>query len=282
MSIAGPIPPGRFLPFMTADAVRALAARGDAVVVLPLGATEQHGPHLPLFTDTCIAVEVLGRALERLPDEAPVYALPPLWCGKSNEHVGFAGTLSLSAETLLRVLMEIGTELYRSGLRRLVLLNGHGGQPQIVEIVARDLRARFPDFCVFPLFVWSVPNATADLLTARECRDGLHAGRAETSLMLALEPSAVRLDAAVAEYPPEDCGALSAEGRLRYAWLTQDLSGSGVIGDPIGASTAEGEAILASLVEAWTGLLEEIVAFRMPAAGSAGRNGRLDQQGVAR
>lgn len=260
----GPIPESRFLPYRTAEEVRRLAEEGQAVVLLPVGATEQHGPHLPLFTDTTIAWEILGRALQRLPASLPAVALPPVWCGKSNEHLRFPGTISLRAETLTAVLWDIGESLYRSGFRKLVFVNGHGGQPQVLEIVARDLREQFPDFALFPASVWSVPNRVAEFLDERERALGMHAGQVETSLMLALDASHVSFERALCEYPPEAEPLLTPEGQLRYAWLAHDLSRSGVMGDATRADRDQGEAILASLVDGWVEAIGAIHRFRMP------------------
>ncbi|CUR46220.1 creatininase family protein [Alloalcanivorax xenomutans] len=265
----GCVPPHRFLPYLTAPEIEALPDKANTVIVLPIGAIEQHGPHLPICTDTAIATEVSGKALAALPESVPAFALPPVWCGKSNEHIQFSGTVILKADTLLRVLWDIGESVYRMGFRKLVLVNGHGGQPQVVEIVARDLRAEYPDFCLFPVFTWGVPNRAGEFLSEREKAEGIHAGRAETSLMLALAPDHVHLDRAVGEYPcPHHHGLLTPEGRFRFAWLTHDLSASGVVGDPEGSSREEGETVLASLVEGWVAALEEIHRFRMPVPGS--------------
>ncbi len=263
-SLHGPVPPARFLPYLTAPAIEALPDKADTVIVLPIGAIEQHGPHLPICTDTAIATEVMARALAALPPEIPAYALPPVWCGKSNEHARFSGTVILRAETLMQLLRDIGESVYRMGFRKLVLVNGHGGQPQVVEIVARDLREAHPDFYLFPVFAWAVPNCVDQFLSERERSEGIHAGRAETSLMLALTPEQVRMDLAVAEYPPACGELLSPEGAFRFAWLTHDLSRSGVVGDPHGASREEGEAVLASLVDGWVRALTEIHHFRLP------------------
>jgi creatinine amidohydrolase len=110
--------------------------------VLPVGAIEQHGPHLPGFVDACIAIAVVDRAIELLPSDLPVTILPVQTIGKSNEHLAFPGTLSPSTETEIRLWTEIGESVSRAGIRKLLLLNSHGGQPELAQVVARDLRAR--------------------------------------------------------------------------------------------------------------------------------------------
>jgi creatinine amidohydrolase len=262
--IHGPVPPDRFLPYLTAPAIEALPDKPNTVIVLPIGAIEQHGPHLPICTDTAIATEVTGRALALLDLAIPAYALPPVWCGKSNEHVRFSGTVILRAETLMALLRDIGESVYRMGFRKLLLVNGHGGQPQVVEIVARDLREVYPDFCLFPVFTWAVPNRAGEFLSPREKAEGIHAGRAESSLMLALTPDQVHMDLAVGEYSPFTGGLLSPEGRFRFSWLTHDVSVSGVVGDPMGATKEEGDLVLDSLITGWVRAFEEIYHFRMP------------------
>jgi len=265
----GFIPPERYIPYLTWPAVQTLAERGDAVLVQPIGAIEQHGPHLPLATDAAIATGVLGAALSRLAPDVPVYALPPLYYGKSNEHVGFPGTIMLSAATLLDTLMEIGESVYSWGVRRLVLFNAHGGQPQVIDIAARDLRARHRDFMTFPFFAWSAARGDEDLLTPRERAEGMHAGDAETSVLLALLGDYVLAERAVAEYPPARSARLTPEGALPYAWLTADLTRSGVIGDPTTATSEKGRRWLELLGESWAGVFTELTAFDMgmPAEG---------------
>lgn len=265
----GFIPPRRFLPYLTWPDVEALADRERAVIIQPLGAIEQHGAHLPLVTDLAIASGVIGAALERLGPEIPAYSLAPLGYGKSDEHLHFPGTISLSAETLLHLLMEIGTSVYRAGFRKLAFVNAHGGQPQVVEIAARQLRIAHPDFEIFPLFVWNVPRE-ANQQKALECE--IHAGDAETSLMLALLPQSVQMKLARAELPPglPADGLLSIEGKLPFAWVTRDLSASGVIGDPTEATREKGQTLLESLSAGWVRVITEIHAFRMPAASGRG------------
>ena len=258
------LPPQRFLPYLSWPDIAALSDRENTVIVQPLGTVEQHGPHLPLLTDALIASGVIGGALARLDARIPAYALPVLCYGRSCEHAHFPGTVALGAETLLHLLLEVGDWVHQAGFRKLVFANGHGGQPQVVEIAARDLRLRHPDMSVFPLSIWKVPNPAASLMSARELAEGIHAGEAETSLMLALAPERVRMDLARAEYPKHPQGLLSVEGDLPFAWIVSDLSHSGVIGDPLGASADKGQILLDALTQGWADLLGEIHAFRQP------------------
>jgi creatinine amidohydrolase len=262
------IPPDRFLPYLTWQDIESLPNKQNVVILQPLGAIEQHGPHLPLIVDAAIVTGVMGKALEALTPEIPAYALPTLTYGKSNEHWHFPGTLTLSATTLLQTLMEVGESVYRAGFRKLVFVNGHGGQPQVVDIAARDLHQRFSDFQVFPHFVWNAlpPNAFSPWLSPQESQDGIHAGDAETSLMLALLPDRVKFDRAVAEYPPalNDYPSLSWEGARPIAWMTRDLSQTGTIGNPTTASVVKGQQMLAALAAAWAKILKEIYAFQFP------------------
>ncbi|MBA3923214.1 MAG: creatininase family protein [Nostocaceae cyanobacterium] len=260
------IPPQRFFPYLTWTDIQAMPNKQNVVLIQPVGAIEQHGPHLPLIVDAAIGVAVLGQALEKLDSTIPAYALPPLYYGKSNEHWHFPGTITLSVETLLATLTEVAESIYRAGFRKLVLMNSHGGQPQVMEIVARDLHVKYADFLVFPLFTWRVPNITGELLTAKEKQLGIHAGDAETSLMLAILPDQVKMSAAIAEYPPtQPAGSLlSMEGKLPFAWVTQDLSRSGVLGDPTVATKEKGDRILKSLSTGWVEVITEIYNFQQP------------------
>jgi creatinine amidohydrolase len=262
----GAIPPHRFFPYLTWTDIEAMPHKEDVVIVQPMGAIEQHGPHLPLAVDSAICIEVMGKALAQLDATVLAYCLPPLYYGKSNEHWDFPGTVTLSAQTLLMVLQDVATSIYRAGFRKLVLVNAHGGQPQVLEIAARDLHQTHPDLMVFPLFVWAVPNCAGELLTEKELELGIHAGDAETSLMLSILPDQVRQEQARAEFPqnlPTDSW-LSMEGALPFAWVTRDLSASGVLGDPTVATKAKGDQILESLVTGWTTVFEDIYRFRQP------------------
>ena len=246
----------------------------NTLIIQPIGAVEQHGPHLPLIVDAAIATAVVGQTLQKLSSDIPAYALPTLHYGKSNEHYQFPGTVTLSAQTLLAVLTEVAESVYRAGFRKLLLINGHGGQPQVLEIVARDLRQRFGDFQIFPLFVWGAPHCVSAIVGDREYAEGIHAGDVETSVMLALMPEQVSMNNAVKEFPtpfPER-SLLSLEGQLPMAWMMNDLSKSGVVGDATVASAEKGKAILASVSEGWVRVLEEIFAF--PGLSSKGQTAK--------
>ncbi|MEA5465526.1 creatininase family protein [Leptothoe sp. PORK10 BA2] len=260
------IPPQRFYPYLTWQDVDQMADKDQVVIVQPVGSIEQHGPHLPLVVDTALGMAVIGRALEQLDPSVPVYCLPPLCYGKSNEHWGFPGTVTLSASTLMAVLTDVADSIYQAGFRKLVLLNSHGGQPQVIEIVARDVHQRQPDFWVFPQFLWRVPHGVGELLSPREREEGIHAGDAETSLMLAILPDQVYMDRAVTEYPPalKPGGLLSLEGSLPFSWITRDISQSGVVGDATVATVEKGQQILAEVAAGWVTVLEEIYRFTPP------------------
>lgn len=267
----GFIPPQRFFPYLTWTDIRAMPDKENVVIIQPIGAIEQHGPHLPLAVDSAISVAVLGKALDQLSDRIPAYALPCLYYGKSNEHWHFPGTITLSAQTLLAVLMEMAESVYRPGFRKLVLMNSHGGQPQILEIAARDLHQKYDDFAVFPLFTWKVPTVGAiaqELFPPKELELGIHAGDVETSLLLSILPDQVKRDRAVAEYPlgePRE-GILSMEGALPFAWMTRDLSRSGVIGDATTATKEKGDRLLQALITGWIQVIEEVYSFQLPQA----------------
>ncbi|MEM6519417.1 MAG: creatininase family protein [Cyanobacteria bacterium P01_D01_bin.71] len=271
----GFLPPQRYFAYLTWQMIDDLPDKANTVIVQPVGAIEQHGPHLPLAVDAAIASAVLGKALTLLPDAIPAYGLPPLYYGKSNEHWHFPGTITLTAQTLRQVLMESAESLYRAGFRKLIWLNAHGGQPQVLEMAARDLHQQYPDLMVFPHFVWNVPTPAAELITAKELELGIHAGDAETSLMLAILPDQVQRDRAVCEYPhglPTD-GLLSMEGALPFAWVTHDLTRSGVLGDATAASREKGDRLFAALTQGWVDVITAVHQFQQPNAGQGGSEG---------
>jgi creatinine amidohydrolase len=248
----GYCPPARYLPYLSWTQIAALPDRANTVIVLPAGSTEQHGPHLPCAVDTIIAAGVIGHALARLPPDVPAYALSPIHYGKSDEHLHFPGTVTMEGTTLLETVTQIGESVYRMGFRKLLIVNAHGGQPQVMEMAARELRLRHGDYVVLPHFTWRVPHAAGRFLSEREKRLSMHAGHAETAILMALAPETVHMQHAVAAYPPEfPSKVLSPDGRPACAWTARDFGESGVIGDPLAATPEQGREILDSLAASW-------------------------------
>ncbi len=234
------IPDSRNFAYLTWKQVDALP-RGATLLVLPTAAIEQHGHHLPLATDTLINNLLLGKALARVPAELPIYALPPVCYGKSNEHIGFPGTLSVSAQTFLAVVRDLGASIAAAGFKKVVLYNTHGGNSSLVDVLARDLRAEF-GLRSFSLF--GSGGAIFDGVCAQERTYGFHAGEIETAFLLHATPELVRSDEYTSNYiarvdRPE---LLKPEGSsANFAWLTKDIAPSGVMGDPSPATAANGE-----------------------------------------
>ena len=172
------IPDNRNFAYLTWKQVDALP-RDKTLLVLPTAAIEQHGPHLPLATDTLINSILLGAALARLSQETSVYALPAVCYGKSNEHIGFPGTLSVSATTFMAMVRDIGASLHESGFKKLVLYNTHGGNASLVDVMARDLRAEF-GLQTFALY--GSGGIGFEGVSQQEKAFGFHAGEIETAL----------------------------------------------------------------------------------------------------
>ena len=236
----------------------------DTVAILPVAAVEQHGPHLPVSVDATINAGILERALERLPPDAAVLALPMQSVGLSVEHIRFPGTLTLSAETLIAVLTEVGRSVARAGIRRLIVLNSHGGQPQVVDIVCRRLRAdaMFAVSCMASRL--GLPPQI--VLSQDERRHGIHGGLVETSLMLHLRPDLVRMDQAgdfrSAWLALEgEMSLLTPEGGIGFGWETQDLHPAGALGEAGAATAAMGAAILEYQATRFATLIEEVRRF---------------------
>lgn len=258
-------PDSRRLAWLTTRQVAAID-KSDALVVLPIGAVEQHGPHLPCVTDALLAEEITRRALARTPADVNVWTLPLMPFGKSTEHRGYAGTIALSTETLLAVCHDIGRSVAESGFRKLAFLNGHGGQPQLLEVVARDIRER-TGLEVYPIFPYRLGLPDGMAIDPDEATWGIHGGQIETSLVLSASPEAVRTE----EIEPDSsrgrelfamCEMLSLEGTFPTAWLTRDLSANGAIGDATTATAEIGLEILDHLADGVAKLFAEICAFR--------------------
>jgi creatinine amidohydrolase len=256
-------PPRRLWHEMTTEDFAALDA-ARAIAVLPVAAVEQHGPHLPVWVDSCINQGIVERVLARLPADLPALFLPMMPVGKSTEHIAFPGTLTLSAETLTRLWTEIGESVARAGIRKLVLFNSHGGQPQIMDIVARDLRVRLR-MLVVTLNYWAL-GLPPDLFSATELEHGIHGGGIETSLMLHLRPDLVR-EARRQDFVPstiamaKDYAYLRAEGAIGFGWQTQDLNEQGACGNALDADAARGGKMVAQIADRFIELLREIDRF---------------------
>ncbi len=236
----------------------------NLVAILPIAAVEQHGPHLPLRVDAAINAGILSRAIALMPPDLPALALPMLPVGKSNEHLAFPGTLSLSYETLARVWIEIGECVHRAGGRRLLIFNSHSGQPQVMEIVLRELRVRLGMLAVG--CGWSGITPKDDLFTAAERRHGIHGGEIETSVMLHLHADLVRMEKAAAFTPlsiqlEQAGGLLTPEGAVGFGWAAQDLNLAGASGNAAAADAGRGKELVERAAEALVRLTAEVAAF---------------------
>lgn len=236
----------------------------NTVAVLPVGAIEQHGPHLPVCVDSCINAGLLERALERAPADLPITALPIQSVGKSDEHIAYPGTLTLSANTLLNVLLDLGGSVARAGVRRLVLLNSHGGQPQILDIVARELRRTHNLFVV--CVAWGRFGCPEGLFSTTELKYGIHGGDVETSLMCYLRPDLVQMDRAenFVSWPEEmarEYKWLQAEGRVGFGWHAHDLHPAGACGDASGATAEKGRLVADQYIAGFLELMAEVARY---------------------
>ena len=239
----------------------------DSVAILPVAAVEQHGPHLPVGVDDFINEGIVRAAMALMPDNALV--LPPCHVGKSNEHQAFAGTLTLGADLLIRLWTAIGESVARAGLRKFVMLNSHGGQPQIMDIVARDLRVRLGLFAVAANL--SGLNPDGWLFSAAERRHGIHGGASETSQMLSLRPDLVCREAA-ADFVPRSV-AIEAEyrylraegGAVGFGWQAQDLHSAGACGDATDADAQRGQQIVDATARGVAALIAEVARFPLQA-----------------
>ena len=244
--------------------------RDKTLVLMPLGATEQHGPHLPVGTDHLLVEEVLRRIKPRL-DDIEALLLPTLWCTKSNEHVAFPGSLYLQAETMMAMVHDITAAVSRSGFKRLVIMNWHGGNSDLLSALTRDIRQRSQLLTFLIDIVYIFMGPTSEQTGVAQGVD-IHAGRYETGMMLAAYPNLVKPG------PYQDIGSDLKRGRLadsfagcryvlpeggpvRVGWETTDLTSDGVIGNPAGSNADEGEQNLEEMVERVEAMLREIATF---------------------
>jgi creatinine amidohydrolase len=254
------IPDSRNFAYLNWKQVEALP-RESTLLVLPTAAVEQHGHHLPLATDTLINNLLLGKALEKVSADLPVYALPPVCYGKSNEHIGFPGTLSVSAATFMAVVRDIGASLAASGFEKVVLYNTHGGNSSLVDVMARDLRAEF-GLRTFALY--GSGGISFEGVSEQERAYGFHAGEVETAFLLSAVPEFVDTTAYTVNYiahvdrpellKPENASAT-------FAWLTRDIAASGVMGDPRPATAESGARWVDQAATRIAGALEAMARY---------------------
>jgi creatinine amidohydrolase len=252
--------PRQFANLRAPDIVTRITER--TVLVQPLGAIEQHGPHLPLSTDLVIADAVAGAAVARVGDDLDVWLLPSLAYTKSDEHAWSPGTVWLSTSTMLSVLDDVGRCVATTAARRLVWFNGHGGNSALLGIANREVRRKhgLMTFLAHP----SLPPDQGGASTAVEHGSGIHGGADETSLMLHLAPELVDLDAAARRVPEHLASNRHVRfgGSVPFGWLSDDFSDDGVIGDPTVASAERGAELFDAAVDTFCDVLAEIAAFR--------------------
>lgn len=263
ISVHGSIPPRRFWGYYTWQEIDQIGKSDpNATVVLSVGAVEQHGPHLPLITDSLIGPEILGSALARLPDDVMVLGLPPTVYGKSVEHIEWPGTITYSGDTLRAVMMDIAKSVATSGFSKLVLLGSHGGNNGIIDDYFRDLKMA-TGLRVFKIHLGSIGNVPG-LTSAEEAAVAMHGGDSETSAVRYLAPELVQMDRA-------EGYLYSAEGDVGYsfkgqdaieAWVSADLSKTGAIGNPHPSDPSKGEIAVTAKIARLAHLLEAI--YRLP------------------
>jgi creatinine amidohydrolase len=234
------------------------------IAVLPIAATEQHGPHLPTGVDTFIADGLMSAALASMPEALPAVVLPTLAVGKSDEHEGFPGTLGVSAKTLLDILAALGDSVARAGLRKILIVSSHGGNSEVMGLAARDLRLRHRMLAVATS--WARLGYGDGLFDEAELTHGIHGGDIETSLMLHLAPCQVRSDQC-ADFVPasvameDEFAVLRGAGRMAFAWTTRDLNPQGALGNAAAASREKGAAAAEHSVRRLLALLDDIDRF---------------------
>ena len=265
------LPPSRYwADWSTYDFAQCKASGklDQMIAVLPVAATEQHGPHLPLKVDSALVDGVVAAALPHLTADLPALFLPTQAVGLSPEHARFAGTLTLKAETTIRLWTDIGESVAASGVKKLVLLNSHGGQVGVMDLVARDLRARL-GMLVYSVNWFGLPllgPAGEDvnaLFSAHEHRFGIHAGEIETSMMLALSPERVAMAraqnfASTSEERARQFSILGNGKSAKLGWQMQDYNPHGAVGNAAQASAYKGQMVLDAAGRALASLLAEL------------------------
>jgi creatinine amidohydrolase len=236
------------------------------IAVVPVAATEQHGPHLPLGTDTFIAEGMIAEVRKRCPPDLDAVILPVQVIGKSNEHLNWPGTLTFTTQTVLNAWIEISEAVHRAGICKVVFINSHGGNSELLGIIAREIRVRFGMLAVHTH--WMRFGYPPGLFSEEEIAHGIHAGDIETSLMLHFRRDLVRADA-IANFEPASAGMADEFALLRpfpphaFGWMAQDLNPAGAIGDATKATAAKGAETAAHQAAGFITLLHDAAAFSL-------------------
>lgn len=263
--------PSRFWADLSTRDFAQLISSGEAaqtIAVLPVAATEQHGPHLPLSVDTALVDGVVAAALPKLAPALKVLFLPTQAVGLSPEHAAFPGTLTLKSETILRLWTDIAESVAAAGIKKLLLFNSHGGQVSVMDLVARDLRARL-DLLVYSASWFNLPLLDArgqdlnTLFSADEHRFGIHGGEIETSMMLALTPHQVDMRqaqnfASTSQQRAQNFTILGNGKSAKLGWQMQDVNPAGAVGNAAAASAEKGRALIDAAGRALALLLAEM------------------------
>jgi creatinine amidohydrolase len=238
------------------------------IAILPIAAIEQHGPHLPVGVDSILNRGCMDMLIERAPMGLDLRILPVQQIGKSNEHVWAQGTVTHTAANLIESWVELGLSIARAGVRKLVMINSHGGNEDIMGIVARELRVR--EAMLVVKTGWTRFGAPEGLLSDVERRHGIHAGDLETSLMLHFRPELVDMSLAlnfpsVAARDEAEFNYLRPTGTHAYAWIASDLNPAGAVGEAAKATAEKGRLIAEHEVAGMLALLHEVERFPLPA-----------------
>lgn len=226
------------------------------IAILPTAAIEQHGPHLPVGTDTIINEGLLAQLKTEAPADLDIRVLPVQSVGKSNEHLWAAGTLTLTAETALRAWVEIGLSVARAGVRKMLILNSHGGNAELISIVARELRVRAGMYVVRT--GWGAFGVPEGLYGPQEMTYGIHGGDVETSLVLHFRPDTVDMSQAQDFRSTAETSPVSPIGAVAYGWIASDVNPHGVVGEAHLATAEKGKATADRMVSDVCALLEKM------------------------
>lgn len=228
------------------------------IAILPTAAIEQHGPHLPVGTDLIINERLCTLLADRAPAEMDLRFLPVMAVGKSNEHLWCPGTLTLSAATALAAWTEVGLSVARAGVRKIVILNSHGGNADLISILARELRVQAGMLAV--RLGWGAMGLPKGIYSPQETRFGIHGGDVETSLLLHFQPETVDMEAARDFRSSAETRAIQPIGAVGYGWISSDLNPAGVVGEAHLATAEKGRATAEHFVDDVIGLLGSVLA----------------------